>query len=213
MKISRFAVLGLSLLLVGCGTHLQERSRYRSEAQGAAVGVTGGVLVGSVANVGVPVGAAFGGIVGGAVGHYQHNQRIANLKQVLAKQGGQLVVLGDKVRIILPADALFAAQKPRLKYGVEPTLTAVANYLKQFPAVCITVAGYTDAMPNRAANLELSKLRAQQVASFLWSQGFNENCLRVAGYGQAAPIASNTTLRGRALNRRVEITLWQSVRQ
>lgn len=180
MNSNHFAVLGLSLLLAGCGATFQAGSLY----QGASVSATSG-----------------------AAERYKYNKQTDDLKQVLAKQGGQLVVLGDKVRIILPADILFDPNKERLKYNVEPMLIAVANYLEQFKSVCITVAGYTDAMPNRAANIELSQLRAQRIASFLWSKGFNEHCLKVKGYGQADAIASNSTLRGRAFNRRIEITL------
>ena len=57
------------------------------------------------------------------------------------------------------------------------------------------------------SNLELSQKRAEAVMQFLISHGVRPDLLSAKGYGEADPVAPNTTPGGRAQNRRVEITL------
>lgn len=211
MKIKPIFLVALSFLLTGCGTNLQEQAQYKSQAKGIAYGAAGGALIGGISDAGMPLGAAIGGIIGGAAGQYWYNRKMGQLAQALANEGAQLIVMGDKVRIILPTDSFFAPTQHKLKFGSEYSLFALADYLREFDRVCISIAGYTDAMPNRAYSKKLSTLRAQRIASFLWDQGFHERCLKVTGYGQEQAIASNKTIQGRAFNRRIEITLWQGL--
>jgi len=59
-----------------------------------------------------------------------------------------------------------------------------------------------------AANLKLSKDRAESVKSYLVSQGVNSSRVEAIGYGESQPIATNKTAKGRQDNRRVEFTLY-----
>ena len=211
MKIKSIFLVVLSFLLTGCGTNLQEQAQYKNQTKGIAYGAASGALIGGISDAGMPLGAAIGGIIGGAAGQYWYNKKMAQLEQALANEGAQLIVMGDKVRIILPTDSFFAPAQDKLKFGSEYSLVALADYLREFDRICISIAGYTDAMPDRTYNKKLSILRAQRVASFLWDQGFHERCLKVTGYGQERAIASNETIQGRAFNRRIEITLWQGL--
>lgn len=206
-------ILLLSVLLAGCGSTIQQQAKYKTEAQGALVGATSGLLIGSASSVGAPLGVAIGGVIGGVAGQYLADKRLQQLEQVLQPIGGQVVTLGGGVRIIIPADSIFDPSQDKLKLNAEPTLQALASYLRPLTATCITVAGYHDAMPDRIGNLKIATLRAQRIVSFLWDRGFNEQCLQAIGYGQGSPIASNETIRGRAFNRRIEITFWQGIRR
>ena len=71
----------------------------------------------------------------------------------------------------------------------------------------VTVTGHTDSVGNDAANLALSKRRAETVASYLKAHGLKAQAVSVTGRGSADPVASNATAEGRASNRRVEISL------
>jgi OOP family OmpA-OmpF porin len=88
-----------------------------------------------------------------------------------------------------------------------PSLNRVAGLLieKNFS---LKLAGHTDNVGSDAANLKLSKERAESIKSYLVSQGVNASRVEATGYGESQPIASNKTAKGRQANRRVEFTLY-----
>ena len=79
----------------------------------------------------------------------------------------------------------------------------------------LVVDGYTDNAPigpelakqGITSNEQLSQKRAENVMQFLISQGVKPDLVSAHGYGDANPVAPNTTAEGRAKNRRVELTL------
>ncbi len=88
-----------------------------------------------------------------------------------------------------------------------PYLTRVADMLKK-KGFSLKLAGHTDNVGSDAANLKLSRNRAESVKSYLVSQGVNSGKIEATGYGESQPIATNTTDAGRQKNRRVEFTLF-----
>ncbi|MFD0794141.1 OmpA family protein [Mucilaginibacter litoreus] len=72
----------------------------------------------------------------------------------------------------------------------------------------LKLAGHTDNVGSDAANLKLSKDRAESIKSYLVSQGANPSRIEATGYGESQPIATNKTAAGRQQNRRVEFTLY-----
>jgi outer membrane protein OmpA-like peptidoglycan-associated protein len=71
----------------------------------------------------------------------------------------------------------------------------------------LEIAGYTDTTGNAALNLMLSKQRAQAVRAYLIKQGVPANSVSAAGFGEANPIANNSTREGRMANRRIELKI------
>lgn len=71
-------------------------------------------------------------------------------------------------------------------------------------ATHMIVAGHTDSKGSAEYNRILSQHRAQSVKDYLVKRGIPSKQLIVRGFGEADPIASNTTEQGRALNRRCE---------
>lgn len=69
------------------------------------------------------------------------------------------------------------------------------------------IFGHTDNVGNPDANRLLSERRAEAVKNYLIKKGIPESRIRVRGYGEDQPIADNATEKGRAQNRRVQITL------
>ncbi|WP_321886184.1 OmpA family protein [Paraburkholderia bannensis] len=74
---------------------------------------------------------------------------------------------------------------------------------KQGKPVHLEVAGYSDNVGDKTANLTLSKRRAQAVLTYLVAQGVSASTLSAAGYGEANPVDSNDTAGGRFHNRRI----------
>jgi OOP family OmpA-OmpF porin len=72
----------------------------------------------------------------------------------------------------------------------------------------LKLAGYTDNVGSVAANLKLSKDRAEAVKTYLATQGVDPSKISAEGYGKANPIATNKTDKGRQINRRVEFSIY-----
>ncbi len=83
-------------------------------------------------------------------------------------------------------------------------LIEVAGVLRANPHMRVRVEGHTDNAGNPRDNLRLSRARAASVRRFLIEHGASPRQVRSRGYGEARPIASNATPRGRFRNRRVE---------
>ncbi|MBL4706863.1 MAG: OmpA family protein [Flavobacteriales bacterium] len=69
------------------------------------------------------------------------------------------------------------------------------------------VSGHTDNVGNATANLSLSKNRANSVKEYLISGGIEASRLNSKGYGANKPISDNSTVEGRAKNRRTEFQI------
>ncbi|TAF43970.1 MAG: OmpA family protein [Sphingobacteriales bacterium] len=87
------------------------------------------------------------------------------------------------------------------------SLDKVANLIvaKNFS---LKLAGHTDSDGSNAANLSLSKNRAEAIKTYLVSKGANPSRIEATGYGETQPIASNKTAKGKQTNRRVEFTIY-----
>ncbi len=90
--------------------------------------------------------------------------------------------------------------------GEYPALVALADWLRADPARKALLVGHTDASGTQAANLRLSKARAESVRQRLISVlAVDPSQVSADGAGFLAPRASNATEDGRRQNRRVEV--------
>ncbi len=101
----------------------------------------------------------------------------------------------------------FESGKAIIKQSSYPSLQALSELLIKKPEWKLKIAGHTDSDGSAAGNLKLSKSRAQAVADYLKAKGIENSRLLVEGYGEAVPIADNTTAAGKQKNRRVEMTV------
>jgi OmpA-OmpF porin, OOP family len=94
---------------------------------------------------------------------------------------------------------------------IDPSSAALLDSLAVVALRCdrfvIDIAGHTDNQGDRAANMELSRQRANAVARYLASQGVATEQLRPEGYGPDRPRAPNATPEGQAANRRIEFNV------
>lgn len=101
----------------------------------------------------------------------------------------------------------FGSGSANLKSESYESLDQVVELLKSNPELRLKLSGYTDNSGNAQSNLVLSKQRAAAVKTYLVSQDVAADRLEAEGYGIANPRADNSTAEGRALNRRVELTI------
>lgn len=80
-------------------------------------------------------------------------------------------------------------------------------FANSYPGVVFLIAGYTDSVGDNAYNQRLSERRAKRVYDTMIKRGVDASRLRYAGFGEDNPIGANGTKEGRALNRRVEISV------
>ncbi|EML1450498.1 OmpA family protein [Enterobacter kobei] len=108
----------------------------------------------------------------------------------------------------LDSMSLFDSGKFVLKAGSTKMLVNSLVGIKAKPGWLIVVSGHTDNTGNPQLNQMLSLKRAEAVRNWMRDTGdVPESCFAVQGYGESRPAATNDTPEGRALNRRVEISL------
>ena len=93
----------------------------------------------------------------------------------------------------------------QLRPESDPVLKQIAGYLKENPAVKVTIEGHTDNVGNEKANQLLSENRARSVVAALGKLNVAQAMLTAAGFGASKPVGDNTTITGRARNRRVTV--------
>jgi outer membrane protein OmpA-like peptidoglycan-associated protein len=104
--------------------------------------------------------------------------------------------------------SLFDTGKAVLKPDSLKMLVTALVDIKARPGWLIVVAGHTDSTGNALANQQLSLKRAEALRDWMLSTSdVSPTCFAVQGFGASRPIATNDTPDGRALNRRVEISL------
>ena len=101
----------------------------------------------------------------------------------------------------------FESNSDVLLAGAARVLSDAAATLRKNADLVVEVAGHTDSDGAAAYNESLSERRARTVRNFLVSAGVNAANLSVKGYGEAEPVADNSTAAGKASNRRVELRL------
>ncbi|MBR3833260.1 MAG: flagellar motor protein MotB [Lachnospiraceae bacterium] len=117
------------------------------------------------------------------------------------------------VELDLNGSILFESGSAQIKDDSKMFLQKIAKILTKYRYCIIEIEGHTDNIPIYSAqyssNRELSSERARNVYEYLMSQeDFIDANMKVAGYGESRPVASNSTEEGRAKNRRVSIKIY-----
>jgi type VI secretion system protein ImpK len=126
----------------------------------------------------------------------------------------ELVAVRDEVDrsvVTIRGDGLFAAGSAALVAEREALLGRIGDSLAQLGGN-VLVTGHTDSQPIRSArfpsNWHLSEERAKSVRELLIGRKVAPERLRAEGRADGEPLAANDTPANRALNRRVEVTLF-----
>ena len=181
---------------------------------GAIAGALGGALLGYLTNTSngeqgrknALIGAGIGALGGAAVGQYMDRQQRA-LEAELSGSCVGVARQGDNLVLRMPSDVTFATNQSDLDPRFLPVLDDVARVLNEYDRSMVDVIGHTDASGGDAINQPLSERRASSVATYLIGNGVIRERLYVAGNSARNPIADNSTVDGKAKNRRVEILI------
>lgn len=137
--------------------------------------------------------------------------------QLLAQEAsrrGDMKVFQTKEGLLLRIRSrlLFASGRARVRLEAVPILKRIARILFRYPHP-IRIRGYTDNLPIRTVrypnNWALSTMRSVNVLVRLIRDGpIEPERISAEGFGKYyCPIASNLTVHGREMNRRVEVMI------
>ena len=104
-------------------------------------------------------------------------------------------------------DVKFDFDKAVVKPNSYGDVKNLADFMAQYPATNVEVAGHTDSVGPDAYNQKLSQRRADAVKQVLVKDGVAPSRVTAVGYGESRPVADNATEAGRAVNRRVEASV------
>ena len=202
----------ITLALAGCQTidPYTGEQKTSDTTKGAGIGAAAGAIAGALftggSRKGILIGAGIGALAGGAVGNYMDRQE-AKLRAQLQNTGVSVTRVGDSIILNMPGNITFATDSSNISADFYRVLGSVALVINEFEKTYVDVIGHTDSTGRAEYNQQLSVARAGSVARYLESQKVLPQRINTQGMGQNAPIASNDTPEGRALNRRVEIRL------
>jgi len=115
--------------------------------------------------------------------------------------------LKQRQRVVLPG-LYFDFGSAALKPASAAALPAIVEAIRAAPQGALTLEGHTDALGDAGRNQALSLARAEAVRAALVQRDARlAPRLKAQGFGSSKPVAPNTTLEGRAQNRRVELAL------
>jgi len=112
--------------------------------------------------------------------------------------------LRDTGRVTL-SSVHFQTGKAEITTDSESALNEAVAALKEHAEWKIRVEGFTDNVGTKDTNLKLSSERADSVLNWLADHGVDRARLSSKGFGEARPVATNSTEEGRAKNRRVQL--------
>ena len=134
------------------------------------------------------------------------------LNQKLGENSSIKLVKDNRGLIVRMNDSiLFDEGSAIIKKNASKTLNEVIEVLSQVDNK-VLVEGHTDSTPIHTkeypSNWELSTARATNIIGYILRTGkIPPQRLSAAGYGEYMPIADNTSIGGRLLNRRVDIII------
>lgn len=218
MKIMRkftVAVLAATMLIgTGCSSLTNTgKGALIGTGGGSALGAGIGALIGGGkgAGIGAAIGAAVGAGAGALIGQKMDKQQ-KELEKDLAEQAKVEQVTDSNglqaIKVTFDGGILFPTGKYDLNPSAQADLTKFAVNLLNNPDTDVAITGYTDDTGSYAVNEKLSDQRANSVRNYLINCGVAPDRLTARGIPMADYIASNDTPEGRAMNRRVEITVY-----
>jgi OOP family OmpA-OmpF porin len=101
----------------------------------------------------------------------------------------------------------FAEGSAEVGTATMPLLDELVQIAADCPNAAIKITGHTDSTGDAAANLALSRMRAEAVAAYMAGAGVAGSRITAIGVGSAEPLVDETGARARRINRRIDVEL------
>lgn len=212
LLIGAAIIAGLLYFMKGCGKSPVDAVTSTLDSAASSASSAAGAVIDSAASTA-------GGVVAGAT------DAIKKLFKLKLPDGSEIEVpegsLEDQIVKFIQDDSqkvdkktwfnfdrlLFDTGKSTLKMESKEQIDKTVAILKAFPKVKIKIGGYTDNVGKETSNMKLSAERATVVMDALVAGGIDKSRLESEGYGDKNPTSTNDTEEGRAMNRRIAISV------
>jgi outer membrane protein OmpA-like peptidoglycan-associated protein len=203
-KILIVALLALTVFSYSCSTS--------NAVKGGVIGGVGGAVVGGIVGnelgntaAGAIIGAVVGGTAGALIGNHMDKQAEEMERDI---ENAKIERIGEGIKITFDSGILFETNSTTLQSQAKTNIANLAVILNKYPDTNILVTGHTDYVGTDEYNQSLSERRAESVSDYTMGQGVTSSRFSVIGLGETEPIATNETVEGKQLNRRVEIAIF-----
>lgn len=137
---------------------------------------------------------------------------ISNALQNFEGKGLTVVRKNGKVYVSMENKLLFKSGSWSVGNQGKQAVEKLASILKQNPDIEVLIEGHTDNVPYNGNNTiidnwDLSTKRATAIVRILVNKNVNPKQITASGRGEFLPIETNSTIQGKAKNRRIEIIL------
>ena len=185
-----YGILSISIIAAGCDTTRRASNQ----------------------NKGVVIGAAIGGAAGGIIGNKMDKQAEKIKTEI---PGAKVERVGEGINVTFDennpdgtkAGVYFATGKYNITSNSQLAIDKLVKIFTEYPETNILVEGHTDNVGSNASNMTLSERRAMAVGNELKKDGLAATRLTIKWYGESQPKGDNTTMEGKASNRRVEFSI------
>jgi OmpA-OmpF porin, OOP family len=114
-----------------------------------------------------------------------------------------VTIFEKELRLTMPIE--FEARTATIRSVSFATLDSLVLVLQEHVHISLEIAAHMDSQGDPESNLQITQAQANAVATYLIEHGVSAPRLTARGYGDTRPIESNSTSRGRAINRRLEL--------
>ena len=134
-------------------------------------------------------------------------QALSHIQGLFTRQEGRVLLENRDIILRLPG-LRFASGKAEIPEEDGPLLAKIVQTVQSLPGSLLVIEGHTDSQGTPEKNQPLSEQRAAAIRDYLLQYaGVAPGKVTILGYGASRPVATNDTEEGRALNRRIEITI------
>lgn len=134
-----------------------------------------------------------------------YNDQVLNLPLAAGPYNFEYTITASPPIVFTLNNVFFDSGKSTLRPESDKELNQLAEYMSLKKTLVIEIAGYTDNVGDVNANQKLSLDRASAVKQYLVKKGIAGSRINAKGYGDAKPVADNSTADGRQKNRRTEV--------
>ncbi len=215
--LKKISLAVLTVILVAGLSSCEATKNANNAQKGAVIGTAGGAILGAIIgnNAGKggkgEIGAVIGGVVGGTAGVLIGNKMDKQAQKIEEEiPGAKVERIEDGILVTFDENSgvQFATNMYNITATSEVMLTKLANILKEYPDTNVLVVGHTDSSGPADYNMTLSEKRAFAVTNyFVQSKGLSSSRFTTTWFGEDQPIADNSTVEGRAKNRRVNVAI------